>query len=144
MTTIRESMTAKPVCVSPDTTLQAAARLMAEKDFGFLPVMAPDGRVKGVLTDRDIVTRAIAKGLNPAKSQVSECMSKELEFVTPETSVDEAVHLMETRKIRRLLVCEERQLVGVVSLGDLAECEPEAAEAVLVEVSKSPQTLAHG
>lgn len=143
MTTIRQVMTQRPACVAPDATLQAAAGLMADQDVGFVPIQTTDGRLLGIITDRDIVTRAIARHVDPLTAKVSDYMTAEVEFVGPETGIDEAVLLMESRKIRRLPVCENGQLVGVVSLGDLAECEPEAAEAVLVEVSKSPRTLAH-
>jgi CBS domain-containing protein len=139
---VRDVMTPDPRSVAPDTTLQEAARLMREADTGLLPVLEGDA-IRGVITDRDMVLRAAAEGLDPASGRVADAMTTDVDCVHPDTDMIEAIRHMEGRRIRRLLVCEGGRLVGVLSLGDLAECESSAAKEVLVEISKSPQTLAH-
>lgn len=141
--TVRMAMTPAPVCVSQTTTLQDAARRMQEADTGLLPVL--DGtRLVGVITDRDLVVRAIALGVDPRTATVGEFQSRHVCTIGPDATCDEAVKQMEKHGIRRLLVADAGRLLGVLSLGDLAECVPDAAEEVLVEISKSPKTLAHG
>jgi CBS domain-containing protein/nucleotide-binding universal stress UspA family protein len=139
---VRDVMTPDPRCATPDTTLQEAARLMREADTGLLPVLEGDA-VRGVITDRDLVVRATAQGVDPATGRVGDFMTVEVDLVHPDTDMIEAIRHMEGRRIRRLLVCDRGRLVGVLSLGDLAECEASAAKEVLVEISKSPKTLAH-
>lgn len=143
MTTIKEVMTSNPTCCAADATLQEVARKMIAEDTGFIPLL-DNGKVCGVITDRDIVVRAVAKGLDPTKTRASDFCSMNLEWVTQDMSIEDAIQHMEDRKIRRLLVCDGLEPIGVVSLGDLAECKRDAAEVVLVEVSKSTKTLAHG
>lgn len=141
--TVRMAMTPSPVCVGTGTTLQEAARRMQEADTGLLPVL--DGnRLVGVITDRDMVVRAIALGVDPRTATVGEFQSRHVCTIGPDATCHEAVKQMEKHGIRRLLVADGGRLVGVLSLGDLAECVPDAAEEVLVEISKSPKTLAHG
>lgn len=143
MRTIKDVMTPNPLCVTSDANLQEAARLMVEADAGILPVLDGD-TLKGVITDRDIIVRAIAKGIDPKTGLVRDALTTDVDTIGPDMSIQDAVEHMENRQIRRLVVCENDKVVGVVSLGDLAECESQAAEGVLVEVSKSPKTLAHG
>jgi CBS domain-containing protein len=143
MPSIKEIMTPNPKVCAADATLQEVARLMIDEDTGFIPVIRK-GRICGVITDRDIVVRATAQGVDPTQARAGDFCSIELEWVSQDTSVDDAIELMEARKIRRLLVCDGGCPIGVVSLGDLAECRPDDADAVLVEVSKSEKTLAHG
>jgi nucleotide-binding universal stress UspA family protein/CBS domain-containing protein len=139
---VREAMTEHLVVATTDMTLQHAARLMADADVGALPVLDA-GCLVGIITDRDITVRATAKGLAPATTTVAKLCSPDLATATPDMPVSEAVKLMEQRRIRRLPVVSDGQLVGMVALGDLAECSPLRAEEVLVEISKSPSTLAH-
>lgn len=140
---VSEVMTSDVLCAEAQTSLQQAAQMMITCEAGILPVVE-GGKLIGVITDRDIVARAIARGVIPARGCVGEFMSSQVETTSPETSVDEAIKHMEARGIRRLPVVEQGRLVGIVSLGDLAEWAPIAAEEVLVEISKSPKTLAHG
>jgi CBS domain-containing protein len=116
--------------------------MMAEADVGALPVLR-DGRLVGIITDRDLVVRALAKDADPATATVGHFCSRGPAVGSPAMPVAEAVKLMEDRKIRRLPVVEGGHLVGIVALGDLAEAMPRRAEAVLVEISKSPSTLSH-
>ncbi|MNS09774.1 Hypoxic response protein 1 [compost metagenome] len=142
MTTIRDVMTAQPTFVSPDATLATVARKMLDADTGLMPIM--DGpTLCGVITDRDIVVRAIAKGADPTVTVARDFCTAEVDTIAPDADVEDGIALMEDHQIRRLVVMDGGRLVGVVSLGDLAETLPDAAEDVLVEVSKSAKTLAH-
>jgi CBS domain-containing protein/nucleotide-binding universal stress UspA family protein len=141
--TLRQVMSGAVITVPEDLPLVEAARLMAEADVGALPVLA-EGRLVGILTDRDIVVRGLAKGADAARETVGACCTRDLAVGTPAMAVTEAVRLMEQRKVRRLPVLEDGRLVGIVALGDLAETAPHRAEAVLVEISEAPLTMAHG
>ena len=106
--------------VGPDDTLQQAARKMKDLDIGPLPV-CEGTRVVGLLTDRDITVRATAEGLDPKATPVRRVMSEEVVSCFEDQDVGEAAELMQRRQIRRVLVLSrENQLVGMVSLGDLA------------------------
>lgn len=115
---IRDVMTPNPRCVSPNDTMQTAARIMRDEDTGAVPVVE-DGRPVGIVTDRDIVIRAVAEegGLN---RPVRDIVTSRLVEATPEMSTREAAELMSEHQIRRLPVVEGERLVGIVSIGDLA------------------------
>jgi CBS domain-containing protein len=118
---IRELMTPDVVVVSPDDTLQIAARKMQERDIGFLPVC--DGqRLIGTLSDRDITVRAVAEGRDPKSTRVREFASSPPVWCFEDQDVGEAAQRMEEEQVRRLMVLRraDKHLVGVVSLGDLA------------------------
>jgi CBS domain-containing protein len=115
---ISEVMTPNPRTVSPGDSLQAAAQIMRDEDTGVVPVVE-DGRVEGVVTDRDIVIRAVADGDYQAK--VSDVCSDDVITCTPEMSTSDVAQLMCEHQIRRIpVVDEDDRLVGIVSLGDLA------------------------
>jgi CBS domain-containing protein len=111
-------MTPNPRTVSPDDTIQAAARIMQTEDTGAVPVVR-DGRVLAVVTDRDIVVRVVAEGGMLSKP-VGDIATKDVVCATPEMSTKEASELMSEHQIRRLPVVENDRLVGIVSIGDLA------------------------
>jgi CBS domain-containing protein/nucleotide-binding universal stress UspA family protein len=140
--TVQEVMSRVLVVAPVDLALQAAALMMAEADVGALPVVDA-GRLVGIFTDRDLVVRAIASGADPVTATVGAFCTRTPATATPQMPLGQAVKLMEARKVRRLPVVDDGQLVGMVSLGDLAECAPLRAEEVLVEISKSPSTLSH-
>jgi CBS domain-containing protein len=122
---IRDVMTRSVELVNPDTSLQEAARKMRETDTGFLPVGEND-RLAGTLTDRDITIRAVAEGRDPKSAKVRDAMSEELVYVFEDAETAEAADLMAQRQIRRLPVLnQDKRLVGVVSLGDLATRTPD-------------------
>jgi CBS domain-containing protein len=107
-------------CVGPDCTLQEAAKKMKSLDVGPLPVCDND-RLAGILTDRDIVVRAVAEGLNPKKAHVRDAMTKDILYCFEDQDVNEAAQLMKDAQVRRLAVLNrDKRLVGIVSLGDLA------------------------
>jgi CBS domain-containing protein len=114
---IRDVMTPNPRTVTPDDSIESAARIMRDLDTGAVPVVQ-NGRPIGMITDRDIVIRAIADG--GANRTVREVVTDRLVSVSPETSTREAAELMSEHQIRRLPVVENDRLVGIVSLGDLA------------------------
>ena len=117
---VQDVMTSPVAVVPPSGTLRDAAALMKDQDIGILPVC--DGEdIKGMITDRDIVVRAIADGMDVETSKVSDVMSPDFVYVYQDQDVTEAAHVMEARKIRRLLVLgRDRKLVGVASIGDIA------------------------
>jgi CBS domain-containing protein len=118
---IREVMTTMPRTVTLDTTLQEAARLMAEDDIGDVIVTDRDSdRVAGILTDRDIVIRAVAGGRSTKTTTVEEVFSRDLVAAAPEDTVHHVLELMRALNVRRLPVLEGDRAVGVVSLGDLS------------------------
>jgi CBS domain-containing protein len=113
-------MTPNPEGISSDGTLQEAAHYMKDMDVGILPVIEGDSLV-GVVTDRDIVVRALAEDRDPAKTRVEEIMSREALTCEEDTDLEEAVRAMEDHQVRRLLVTDsEGKCVGIVSLGDIA------------------------
>lgn len=115
---IRDVMTPNPRTVSPDDTVQEAARIMQTEDTGAVPVVN-NGRVLAVVTDRDIVVRVVAEG-SPLSTPVRDVASRGVVCATPDMSTREANDLMSEHQIRRLPVVENDRLVGIVSIGDLA------------------------
>jgi CBS domain-containing protein len=115
---IRDVMTPNPRTISPDDSIQNAARVMRDEDTGVVPVVE-NGRPVGVVTDRDIVVRAVADGDQPNQS-VRDIISTRLVSVSPDMSTQEASELMSEHQVRRLPVVENDHLVGIVSIGDLA------------------------
>lgn len=116
---IREMMSTDLITCNPNETLAQASQRMADGDVGFLPVVVQEQLV-GVITDRDIVARAISKGLDPNSTHVSGFMTTELIFGSPDMSHEEACQLMMDHQIRRLPIVENSRLIGVIGLADLA------------------------
>ncbi len=133
--TIRELMTPDPRTVAPNDTLQQAAQAMDDLNVGVLPV-CENGRLLGVLTDRDILARSTSAGQDPRTARVSAVMTTEPFSLRLDASAEDALRTMEERQLRRMMVVDEaRALVGVVSLGDLAAAgAPDVAD-VLEAVS---------
>jgi CBS domain-containing protein len=117
--TVRDVMTGNVVTLPRTAPLRDAARRMKENDIGDVIVMN-DGTMCGVVTDRDIVVRAIAEGKDPDSAKLEEICSHDVVTVSPDDPVDRAVQLMRQRAIRRLPVVEGDQPIGVISIGDLA------------------------
>jgi len=137
---VSEIMTRDVQIISPEDSLQTAALMMAVFDFGMVPVGEND-RLIGTLTDRDITTRAVARGLHPAQCKVGDIMSPEVSYVYDYETVDEAARSMSDLQVRRLPVLNrEQRLVGILSLGDLAVSEPEPAADALASISQ-PETF---
>ena len=115
---IRDVMTPNPKCVSPNDSIQSAARIMRDEDTGVVPICEGD-RAVGIITDRDIVVRAIAED-GQLNRPVRDFATKNVVSVTPDMSTREAAELMSEHQVRRLPVVEGERLVGIVSIGDLA------------------------
>jgi CBS domain-containing protein len=141
---VHEIMTAHARCIGPGNTLVEAAGLMRELDVGALPVLE-NGELAGMLTDRDLVVRAIADGRDPNETPVRDAMSPGAMFVLADQEVEEAVRVMQQRQVRRLPVLDRaRRLVGIVSLGDIAvAAHPAFGGMALRDVSESERTLGH-
>jgi CBS domain-containing protein len=117
---LRDIMTRDVEVVDGNASLKEAATKMKKLDVGLIPVCDGD-RLKGLLTDRDITIRATADGRDPSKTKVNEVMSTDIAYCLEDQAVDEAVILMEARQIRRLpILNQDKQLVGIVSLADIA------------------------
>ena len=117
---IRDIMTNSVIRIDPEENVAVAARTLAHYNIGALPVCSTNGRLCGVVTDRDIVTRCLASGRSPTKTTIRDVMSGSLVCATPDMDVAEAAELMGTHQVRRLPVLEKGKLCGMVSLGDLA------------------------
>ena len=116
---IRDVMTANPVCLPASTPILDAARQMRDNDIGDV-VVEKSGKICGIVTDRDIVVRAIAEGKNVQTTDLESICSKEITSLRPDQTEEDAVRLMRQKAIRRLPVVENGKIVGIVSLGDLA------------------------
>jgi CBS domain-containing protein len=124
--TVEEVMTRDPRTVSASDMIVDAARVMNEADIGDVIVVEGD-EIKGIVTDRDIVVRAIAEGRDPQSTSVSDVGTPSVETIEPGASVDDALRKMREADIRRLPVVEDGRPVGIISLGDLAvEREPDS------------------
>lgn len=135
---ISEVMTREVRVASPDDTLQCAARVMEEEDFGSLPI-AENDRLVGMLTDRDITIRAVARGLPPQDSKVREVMSTEVRYVYEDESIRDVAQVMGDLHVRRLpVLSRDKRLVGIVSLGDLALAKPTSAGDALQSIAEAP------
>lgn len=116
---IRDYMTTGVQTVGPDATILEVARIMRDVDTGIVPVVS-GAMLEGVITDRDIVVRVLADGADPATAKVEDYLSRVPTTVSPDTPVQQALQLMQRDQIRRLPVVEGVELVGIISIGDLA------------------------
>ncbi|MDX8147200.1 CBS domain-containing protein [Lentzea sp. BCCO 10_0061] len=132
MTTAREIMHPGVQCVDEDANLVEAARMMRDLDVGSLPICGKDDRLHGIITDRDIVIRAVAGGLDLAATKVGE-FGGHVHWVDASDSVAQVLRTMEDNQIRRVPVIDEHRLVGMVSEADLARHLPEHELALFVE-----------
>jgi CBS domain-containing protein len=133
---VREAMTASVSSVSPSQSLADAAEVMKGEDVGSVPVVE-QGRLAGIVTDRDIVTRAVAEGRNPQAVKVEEIASHDLVTVEPERDLNEALALMARHKVRRLPVLEEGRLVGMLAQADIAlEAKEEKVGEMVEQISQ--------
>ena len=117
---VKEVMTPKAEWIDPETTLLEAAKRMRDKDIGSLLVGEHD-KIIGMVTDRDIACRGIAQDLNPANTPVRKVMSERIFWCFDDQEIENAAHLMENKKVRRLAVMNrEKRMVGLLSVDDLA------------------------
>ncbi len=137
---VKDIMTENPACCTPDTNLQAVARLMVEHDCGCVPVVENEETMRpvGVVSDRDITCRCVAEGKNPLEMTAGEVMSSPVVAVTPETSVGDCCRVMAKNQIRRAPVVDEQGgCCGIVAQADLAlKTEEQKTAEVVREVSQ--------
>ena len=136
---LRDVMTNPVIRIHPEESVAVAARTLTRYNIGILPVCGGDGRVCGLVTDRDIVTRCLAAGRSPANTPVREVMTKGIISARPDMDTALAASLMGREQIRRLPVMENGKLCGMVSLGDLAVQDETAYDAgdALAEISNN-------
>ncbi|HEX6329830.1 MAG TPA: CBS domain-containing protein [Actinomycetota bacterium] len=142
MILVRHVMADAPKSLSPDRVVADAAGLMEQYDVGVIPLADEDGGLVGVVTDRDLVLRVIAKRRNPLEVTLGDVATTTLVTISPDMNVSEARDLMVEHRVRRLPVVKDGRLVGIVSLGDIAVTDPSkrAVGEVLEGVSESPST----
>ena len=136
MSQISEIMSTDVRVVEPQETLRRAAEMMVRLDVGALPVVT-DNQLMGMLTDRDIVVRGVAAGLSPDAGCVSDVMTREVLYCPADQDTREVLDLMGEKQVRRLpVVDDDRHLVGIVSIGDLALNEPDDVGPAVSEISE--------
>lgn len=126
---LREIMTGSPVKIHPDESVAVAARILTRHNIGVLPVCGTDGKLCGVVTDRDLVTRCMASQRSAEQMRVRDVMTGRVISAAPDMDTSAAAHLMGREQIRRLPVVENGMLCGMVSLGDLASREESSIDA---------------
>lgn len=136
MPKVSEVMTKNPYSVSTTATLNHAAEVMRDREIGDVLVVREDGSLCGLVTDRDLVVRGLADGLDPSSAAIEEICNHDPVTVSSDQSAEEAVKVMREHNIRRLPVVDGGDLVGIISLGDLAiEKDPKS---LLADISKAP------
>jgi len=140
MTTAREIMTPEPEFCLEDTTAADAARTMASKRIGAIPVCDADGRLSGIVTDRDLAMTIVAAGRDPNAVRLGELLGpSELVTIGADDSAEEAIRRMKDHAVRRLPVIDGQSLVGMVSQADIARAMPDAKIGDLVDaISSAP------
>ena len=135
---LKDIITTTVETVKPDASLFDAAKIMMTNDLGWLPVTR-EGKVLGILTDRDIAIRGVAAGLEPRQARVEQVMSRDVFAVAIDDSIEDACNTMEEEQVRRLVVLDENEnLVGVVSLADLDAQAPESESADVLKKVTEP------
>jgi len=132
---LRDVMTPNPTICARDATAREAATLMRDQDIGDVLVQ-DDGGPLGIVTDRDIVTRAVAVGRDPAEVRLGEICTSDVRTVNVDTPVDEVIRMMSNTAVRRIPVCEGNTAVGIVALGDLARDRDPSS--LLGDISAAP------
>ncbi len=134
---VKDIMSSNVIAVLPSDTTAEAAKLMEENNIGAVPVVSA-GEIKGIITDRDIVLRCVSKNKKAEDVKVSDIMSKEVTYITPNHSIYDAIDMMSNEQVKRLPVIKEGYIDGIITLGDIAQINTsmEIAEAIS-EISKS-------
>jgi CBS domain-containing protein len=138
--TARDVMTPDAQCVGENETLLDAARKLADRGYGAMPICGEDNRLKGMLTDRDIVVKALAQGKDPSSTRAGELGEGKPVTIGADDSIQEALKTMAQYKVRRLPVIDGHDLVGMISVADIArELEDDASKGDLIEaISEGP------
>jgi CBS domain-containing protein len=135
---VMDIMSADPICCTPGTSLRDVAQKMVDYDCGEIPICDDAGKPVGVITDRDIVCRLVAKGYDPLEARARDCMSEPVVTAKPDMPLDECARLMEEYQVRRLPVVDDGGVCcGIVSQADVARhASPEQVAEVLERVSE--------
>ncbi len=137
--TARDVMSGGAECIGENDSLADAAKRLKELDVGSMPICGEDDRLKGMVTDRDIVVEALAKGKDPSSTKAIELGGEEVVTIGADDSISEALSTMSDHKVRRLPVIDGHDLVGVVSIADLAGAIEDDDVGQLVEtISAAP------
>ncbi|HZA83487.1 MAG TPA: CBS domain-containing protein [Actinomycetes bacterium] len=138
--TARDVMTPDAQCVGENETLLDAAKKLADRGFGAMPICGEDNRLKGMVTDRDIVVKALAKGKDPSSTRAGELGEGKPVTIGADDSIQEALKTMARYKVRRLPVIDGHDLVGIIAVADIArEVEDDASKGDLIEaISEGP------
>lgn len=126
---VRDIMTKNVIRIDSGENVAVAARTLAQHNIGILPVCDGNGKVCGLVTDRDLVTRCLASGRDPGRTPVRDVMTGQVTSVQPDMEAGVAAHLMGRKQVRRLPVMENGKLCGMLSLGDLAKQEESVMDA---------------
>ena len=138
MATAKDVMHAGAECIKEDETLLVAARMMRDMDVGSLPICGNDDKLKGMLTDRDIVVSCIAEGGDCSSKTAGELAQGRIHCVDAGASLDDALSIMREHQIKRLPVIEDHRLVGMISESDLAKTRDDTRVANFVEDVYAP------
>jgi CBS domain-containing protein len=133
VTTAREIMTGGVECIGENETLELAAQKMKDLDVGSLPICGEDNRLKGMVTDRDIVVKVLADGQDPRSVKAGELGQGKPVTIGADDSIEEAIKTMQEHQVRRLPVIDGHELVGMLSQADVARNYPEDRVGELVE-----------
>jgi CBS domain-containing protein len=138
-TKIAEVMTDRPRAITPETSVREAARLMDEEDVGSLPIVREGAQLIGIVTDRDITVRAVARGLDPEQTSVSDVASQDVYALSPDDDLDHALETMARAQVRRVpIVVRENELVGMISQADVARATKDKTTGEVVEAISRP------
>ncbi|MCV7204291.1 CBS domain-containing protein [Mycolicibacterium peregrinum] len=141
MTTARDIMHTGAICVGIHETISTAAQYMRDMGVGALPICGDDDRLHGMLTDRDIVIKCLADGLDPAVTTVDRFAQGDTYYAEADADLEEMLITMEEHQVRRLPVVENHRLVGIISEADIARHLPEHAIVEFVKAVCSPKAL---
>lgn len=136
---VQDIMNRRVITASQNETVALASRLLSRYNIGSVPICTDDGRLRGIVTDRDITLRCVAVGSDPESTSLKEIMTRNIQSVSPKDDIAKAAKIMSENKVRRLPVVENSKIVGVLSLGDLAQrqaCHIEASNA-LTDISSN-------
>jgi CBS domain-containing protein len=140
--TVREAMHEGAECIGESQTLLDAAKRMAELDVGVMPICGDDDRLKGMITDRDIVVKALAQGRDPATTKCAELAQGTVHWIDADGSFDDALGMMREHAVKRLCVMDDKKkLSGIITEADIATHAPEGKTGELIEAiaAKPPQ-----
>jgi CBS domain-containing protein len=139
---VEDVMTREIITIDENATVKEAAEIMNQNDISCL-IAARNGRAIGIITERDLLKRVIVEAKSAKKTKVAEVMSTPLEVISPDTTLEEAVRVMFEKKIKKLPVVEKKQIIGLVSLTDIARCQPAIMKVLksFANVKNAPKSM---